>query len=161
MYSQFVMHGQKNIKSGRPILWEMKKYVIESRRRGISNRRQRERRVRGLVRSGLRTAFKHVIEGKIEAKGRRGRRRKQLLDDVKETRGYWALIEALDRTLCATRFWRSYGPVVRQTTEWMDGWTVAKWIKVRSLKVPITQFLQLPLIHYLPQRHIAGFLHYN
>ena len=30
--------------------------------------------------------LKHVIEGKIEGTGRRGRRRKQLLDDIKETR---------------------------------------------------------------------------
>ena len=32
--------------------------------------------------------------------GRRGRRRKQLLDDLKETRGYWKFKEeALDHTL--------------------------------------------------------------
>jgi len=46
--------------------------------------------------------------------GRRGRR----LDDLKATTGYWQLKgEALDRTLWRTRFWRGYGPVVRQTTE--------------------------------------------
>jgi hypothetical protein len=28
--------------------------------------------------------------------------------------------EALDRTLWRIRFWRGYGPVVRQTTEWMN-----------------------------------------
>jgi hypothetical protein len=28
------------------------------------------------------------VEGRIEVKGRRGRRRKQLLSDLKETRGY-------------------------------------------------------------------------
>jgi hypothetical protein len=36
--------------------------------------------------------LKHVIEGmierRIEVEGRRGRRRKQILDDRKETRGY-------------------------------------------------------------------------
>jgi hypothetical protein len=49
--------------------------------------------------------------------GRRGRRRKQLLDDLKETKRYWKLEEdALDRTLWTTRFRRGYGPVVRQTT---------------------------------------------
>jgi hypothetical protein len=32
--------------------------------------------------------LKHVIEGKIEGTGRRGRRRKQLLDAHKETRRY-------------------------------------------------------------------------
>ena len=50
--------------------------------------------------------------------GRRGRRRKQLLDDVKETRIYWKLTEEkLARTLWRTRFGRGYGSVVRQTTE--------------------------------------------
>jgi hypothetical protein len=41
--------------------------------------------------------IKHVIEGKIQRKikvtGRRGRKHKQLLDDLKETRGYWKLKE--------------------------------------------------------------------
>jgi hypothetical protein len=63
-----------------------------------------------------------VIEGKLERRiemtGRRGRRRKQLLDDIKEKRRYWKLKEeALDRTPWRTRFGREYGPVVRQTTE--------------------------------------------
>jgi hypothetical protein len=50
--------------------------------------------------------------------GRRGRRRKQLLDNLKEKRRYWKLKEeALDRTLWRTRFGRDYGPVVRQATE--------------------------------------------
>jgi hypothetical protein len=66
--------------------------------------------------------LKHVIEGKlegrIEMKGRRGRRRKQLLGDLKEKRRYWELKEeALDRTLWRTRYGRGYGPVVRKTTE--------------------------------------------
>jgi hypothetical protein len=60
--------------------------------------------------------LKHVIEGKVKGRiamtGRRGRRRKQLLDGLKEKRRYWKLKEeALDR------FGRGYGPVVRQTTE--------------------------------------------
>jgi hypothetical protein len=60
--------------------------------------------------------LKHVMEGKIEGRtevtGRR-RRRKQLLDDLKETRGYWKLKEeALDRTMCRSRFETGYGPVV-------------------------------------------------
>jgi hypothetical protein len=66
--------------------------------------------------------LKHVIEGKLEGRieitGKRGRRRKQLLDDLKERTRYWRLKEeALDRTLWSTRFGRGYGPVVRQTTE--------------------------------------------
>jgi hypothetical protein len=56
--------------------------------------------------------LKHVIERKIEGQlevtGRRGRRRKQLLDYVKETRGYWRLKEeALDHTLWGTGFGKS------------------------------------------------------
>jgi hypothetical protein len=66
--------------------------------------------------------FKYVIDGKFEGRiemtGRRGRRRKQLLDDLKEKRRCWKLREeALDRTLWRTRFGRGYGPVVRQTAE--------------------------------------------
>jgi hypothetical protein len=53
------------------------------------------------------------IEGRIDMTGRRGRRRKQLLDDLKEKRRYWKL----DRTLWRTRFGRGYGPVLRQTAE--------------------------------------------
>jgi hypothetical protein len=61
------------------------------------------------------------LEGRIEMKGRRGRRRKQLLDDLKEMKRYWKLKEeALDRTLWRARFGRGYGPVVRQTTECMN-----------------------------------------
>jgi hypothetical protein len=66
--------------------------------------------------------LKHVIEGKLEGRiemtGRRGRRRKRLLDDLKEKRRYWKLKEeALDRTLWRTRFGRGYRPVVRQSAE--------------------------------------------
>jgi hypothetical protein len=58
------------------------------------------------------------VEGRIEMTGRLGRRRKQLLDDLKEKKRYWKLKEeAVDRTQWRTRFGRGYGPVVRQTTE--------------------------------------------
>jgi hypothetical protein len=51
---------------------------------------------------------------------RRGRRRKKLLDDLKDRRGYCHLKEeALDRTMWRNRFGRGFGPVVRQNTEWM------------------------------------------
>jgi hypothetical protein len=66
--------------------------------------------------------LKRVIEGKIkgriEVTGRRGRRRGNLLDDLKERRGYSHLKEeALDRTMWRARFGRGFGPVVRQTAE--------------------------------------------
>ena len=63
-----------------------------------------------------------VIEGKIkgetEVTGRRGRRRRKLLDDLKERRGYSHLKEeALDRAMWRARFGGGFGPVVRQTTK--------------------------------------------
>jgi hypothetical protein len=49
--------------------------------------------------------------------GRRGRRRRKLLDDRKERRGFPHLKqEALDRTVWKARFGRGFGPVVRQTS---------------------------------------------
>ena len=50
--------------------------------------------------------------------GRRGRRRRKLLDDLKERRGYSHLKEeALDRTMWRTRFGRGFGAVVKLTTK--------------------------------------------
>jgi hypothetical protein len=68
--------------------------------------------------------LQQVIEGKIKGliyvTGRRGRRRRKLLDDLKERRGYSHLKdEALDRTMWRTRFGRGFGPVVRQTAKRM------------------------------------------
>ena len=49
---------------------------------------------------------------------RRGRRRKKLLDDLKDSRGYSHLKEeTLDRTMCRNRFRGGFEPVVRQNTE--------------------------------------------
>jgi hypothetical protein len=66
--------------------------------------------------------LKHIsegnVQGRIEVTGRRGRRRKQLLVDLKEKRGCWKLKEeTLDRNVWRTRFGRGYGPPVRQKTE--------------------------------------------
>ena len=53
------------------------------------------------------------IKGQIEVKRRRGRRCKNLLDDLKDRRGYCQLKEeALDRTVWRNRFGRGFGPVV-------------------------------------------------
>ena len=61
------------------------------------------------------------IKGGIEVTGRRGRRHRKLLDDLKKRRGYSHLKEeALDRTMWRARFGRGFGPVVRQTAEWMN-----------------------------------------
>jgi hypothetical protein len=66
--------------------------------------------------------LQHVIEGKIkgwvEVTRRRGRRRRKLLDDLIERRGYSHLKEeALDRNMWRAHFGRGFGPVVRQTTK--------------------------------------------
>jgi hypothetical protein len=63
-----------------------------------------------------------VIEGKIqgwiEVTGRQGRRRRKLLDDLKERREYSHLKdEALDSTMWRAGFGRGFGTVVRQTTK--------------------------------------------
>ena len=62
--------------------------------------------------------LKQVIEGKIKAEMEVTRRRKKLLDDLKDRRGYCHLKEeALDRTVWRNRFGGGFGPVVRQNTE--------------------------------------------
>ena len=71
--------------------------------------------------------LQQVIEGKIkwgiEVTERRGRRSRKLLDDINDRRGYSYLKDkALYRSICRARFRRVFGPVVRQTTNWM------KWI---------------------------------
>ena len=78
-----------------------------------------KRRVEATEMDALRRKGK--IQGGIEVTGRRGRRRRNLLDDLKERRGYSHLKEeALDRTVWRARFGRGFGPVVRQTAKWMD-----------------------------------------
>jgi len=65
----------------------------------------------------LKHAIEGNVEGRIEVTGRRGRRCKQLLDDLKEKRGYWKLkYEALAGTQWIIRFGQGYGRVGRQTT---------------------------------------------
>jgi hypothetical protein len=66
----------------------------------------------------LQRVIEGKIKGEIEVTGRRGRRRRKLLGDLKERRGYSHMKEeALDRTMWRARFGRGFGPVVRQTTK--------------------------------------------
>ena len=63
-----------------------------------------------------------VIEGEVlgamEVTRRRGRRRRKLLDDLKERRGYCYLKEeALDPLICIAGFGRGFRPAVRQTAK--------------------------------------------
>jgi hypothetical protein len=62
--------------------------------------------------------FQYKIKGETEVTRRRGRRRKKLLDDLKDRRGHSHLNEeTLERTMWRNRFGGGFGPVVRQNTE--------------------------------------------
>jgi len=81
--------------------------------------------------------------------GRRGRRRRKLLGDLKDRRGYSHLKEeVLDRTMWRNRFGGSFGPVVRQNTEWMNEhsyWQTAVLVqKVREVMSELHLFFQMP-----------------
>ena len=68
----------------------------------------------------LQRSIQGKIKREIEVTGRRERRRRRLLDDLKERRGYFHLKEEiLDRALWRAHFGRGFGPVVRQTTKCM------------------------------------------
>ena len=62
--------------------------------------------------------LKQVIEGKIKGEMEVTRRRKKLLDDLTDRRGYSHLKEdALDRTMWRNHFRGGFKPVIRQNTE--------------------------------------------
>ena len=61
----------------------------------------------------LQQVIEGKIKGKIEVTRKRGRRRKKLLDDLKDRRGYGQLKEeTVDLTMWRNRFGRGFGPVV-------------------------------------------------
>jgi hypothetical protein len=65
----------------------MKTYYKQSIKKGIPYMQQT-----GMVIScGGTAVIEGRIKGRIEVRERRGRRRKQILGDLKETRGYWIL----------------------------------------------------------------------
>jgi hypothetical protein len=69
----------------------MRKYYKESRRREISYIQKREERMRWIFHilgrnCLLKDIIKKMMERGIEVTGRRGKRRKQLLDTVNETK---------------------------------------------------------------------------
>jgi hypothetical protein len=99
----------------------MKMYYLESRSREISYIKYVKRKAnlighilhRNCL---LQRVTKGKIKGEIEVTGRRGRRRRKLLDDLKERRGYSLLKKkVLDRTMWRARFGRGFGTVVTQT----------------------------------------------
>jgi len=66
----------------------------------------------------LKRVIEEKIKGGIEVTGRLGRRRKKLVDDLKERREYSHLKEeTLDGTKWRAGFGRDFGHVVRQTAK--------------------------------------------
>jgi len=66
----------------------------------------------------LQQVLEGKIKGGIEVTVRRGRRRRELLDVLKERRGYsYMKEEVLDRTMWTAPFGGGFGPVVRETTK--------------------------------------------
>jgi len=80
----------------------------------------------------LKRVFEEKIKDTIIVTGRRGRRRRTLLDDLKERRRYSHLKEkALDRTIWKARFRSCFGSVVRQTIKWIIEWMNICYIDVK------------------------------
>jgi len=84
--------------------------------------------------------LKQVIEGKVKGEMKVTRRRKKLLDDLKDRRGYSHLKEeALDWPMWRNRFGGGFGPVIRQNTEWMNEWT--SWAEVSMTVCTLIKFV--------------------
>ena len=80
-----------------------------------------------------------VTKGQIEVTRRRGRRRKKLLDDLKDRRGYCQLKEeVLDRTMWEESFWKRLW-TCRLTDYWWWWWLELRktckkyWLMNRAL----------------------------
>jgi hypothetical protein len=115
------------------IAWAMRKCYKESRGKERHTMKRKTNWTGHIL--GTNCLQKHIIEReierRIEVKGRCGRRRKQLLDDLKKTR----TLETERRTTRShswrTRFRRGYGPVVRLWNEWMNNVSVNRRIKLK------------------------------
>jgi len=113
------------------IMWEKKKCYRTKEERNILKiiQRMKGNLIGHMLRSNC--LLKHVIEGQIDGRikmmGRRGRKHKLLLDEIKGKKGYWKLKEeTLDLILWRTRFGRICGLVVRLRIQWMDRWVIIR-----------------------------------
>jgi hypothetical protein len=123
------MHGPGNIKNGQYLEIVQTDHVrnedvllIVKEQRNILHeiRKRKANWIGHILRRNclLQRITEEKIQEGMEVTGRQGRRRRKLLDDLKERRGYSHLKEeALDRTMWSARFGRGFGPVVRQTTK--------------------------------------------
>jgi len=76
--------------------------------------------------------LKHIITGKVEGKRRRGGRCKQLLCDLKETRGYWNLKEEAQIALSGELSLESIC-TCRKTDFVINGWMKIFTIKISNI----------------------------
>jgi len=93
--------------------------------------------------------------------GRRGRRCTQLVDDLKEKKGYWTLKEELDHTLWRTRFGgKGYGLVIRRTTAWITQRIVFEKVTLRLIfEATGEYYCTLPCkIYSFTKYHITNYL---
>jgi len=101
----------------------MKKYYLESKEQRNILHEISKRKANWIGHILRRNCLLHrVIEGKIKGgigvTGRRGRRRRKLLDDLKKKTRYSHLKEeVLDRNMWRAGFGKGFGPAVRQTTK--------------------------------------------
>ena len=97
----------------------------------------------------LKQVIEEKIKGEMEVTRRRGRRRKKLLDELKDRRGYSHLKEeALDCTMWRNRFRGGFGPVVRQNTEWMAVFRTLYTVVVYFYAISVWKYLVLMCLAY-------------
>jgi len=103
-----------------------------------------EGRLTGLVTSRVTYCLLKHVTLRREGKRRQERKCKQLLNGIKETRGYWKLKEeALDRTPWS-------GPVIRQTSEGYTGLNVSGQLtKMENLKTARKQCQNMRMLFRL------------
>ena len=108
------------------IMWEMKKYYLKpNEQRNILHeiRKRKANWIGHILRRNclLKQVIERKTKGEMEVRRRRGRRRRKLLDDLKDRMGYTHLKEeALDRTMWRNGFGGGFEHVVRQNIEWMN-----------------------------------------
>jgi hypothetical protein len=117
----FVQSTQRTGLQRRPFVRGINNFRVKKQRNILHEIRKRKANLIGHILHRnclLQRVTEGKIQGGIEVTVRQGRRRRKLLDDLKERRGYSHLKEeALDHTMWRARFGRVFGPVVRHTTK--------------------------------------------
>ena len=104
---------------------------------------------------------KHVTEGEIggtEVVGRQGRRRKQLLNDIKEKSGCWKLEDDALDAFCGELTFERAMKFVRQTREWWHMYIIYQCVYVYTylyihVHTLVSTSVPEPLLDYLWETH--------